>query len=102
MLGLVQRLVDFADKRLLRFARPPGSDANADRQRCLMIDQDGAGIVEDRLRQIVQLRLRQAIDDNGKLFPTDTRRQDLLAGQFRQLFPRENNTSSPPGGPRYR
>ena len=42
MLGLVQRLVDFTDKRLLRFAWPPGSDANADRQRRLMIDQDGA------------------------------------------------------------
>ena len=95
MLGLVQCLVDFADKRLLRFARPPGSHANADRQRRLMIDQDGAGIVEDRLRQGVQFRLRQAIDDNGKLFPTNTRRQDLLAGQFRQLFPQGKYTSSP-------
>lgn len=55
MLGLVQRLVDFTDKRLLRFAWPPGSDANADRQRRLMIDQDGASVSKDRLRQSVQL-----------------------------------------------
>ena len=80
MLGLVQRLVDFTDKRLLRFAWPPGSDANADRQRRLMIDQDGASVSKDRLRQSVQLGLRQAIDDNGELFPTDPRRLDLLAG----------------------
>lgn len=80
MLGLVQRLVDFTDKRLLRFTWPPGSDANADRQRRLMIDQDGAGVSKDRLRQSVQLGLRQAIDDNGELFPTDPRRLDLLAG----------------------
>ncbi len=45
-----------------------------------MIDQDGAGVSKDRLRQSVQLGLRQAIDDNGELFPTDPRRLDLLAG----------------------
>lgn len=64
----------------------PQANANANRQRVVVVDQDCPGVLQNRLRQFIHFLRRQAINDNGKLFAANPRRQYLIAGEFRQLF----------------
>lgn len=84
--GLIEGVIDLFNEQVLRFPFVTQTNADTDRQRMVVVDQDRPGVLQNSLRQFIHFLRRHSVDNNGKLFAANPRRQHLIAGELSQLL----------------